>query len=162
MKLLGAGLKPRPGSLCVCVCVCVCARWQTGRSGKNSLQVLEVKSLEGHPADDVMMHAFPLWWSALLSSGDPCASLADSTLMEPSSWLAQTEVYPPSSRHVGRRANVWLCSTHRSMGGAGSTSLNRRRWGIPSVAIEQCSAWPATSLQLLSRSSAVNTSGARE
>ena len=38
--------------VCVCVCVCVCARWQTGRSGKNSLQVLEVKTLEGLSVDD--------------------------------------------------------------------------------------------------------------
>ena len=44
--------KAETGQVCVCVCVCVCARWQTGRSGKNSLQVLEVKTLEGLSVDD--------------------------------------------------------------------------------------------------------------
>ena len=47
---LGCGNPPREDA--EFVCVCVCARWQTGRSEQNSLQVLEVKPLEGLSVDD--------------------------------------------------------------------------------------------------------------
>ena len=47
--------------MCVCVCVCVfdSARWQTGRSRKNSLEVLEVQTLGGLSVDDDDEFFFP-------------------------------------------------------------------------------------------------------
>ena len=115
---LGCGNPPREDAefVCVCVCVCVCARWQTGRSGQNSLQVLEVKPLGGHPADVVMVHVAPVEVRPAVPRPSFETHRPTRLFLAPSPMVAQTEVYPPSS--LLRRQESETCghSTTSSMG----------------------------------------------
>ena len=80
---LGCGNPPREDAEFVCVCVCVC--------------VLEVKPLEGHPADVVMVHVAPVEMRPVVPRPSFETHRPTRLFLAPSLMVAQTEVYPPSS-----------------------------------------------------------------